>query len=94
METFWFVGAEGTKVEGFLIKPPGFDAAKKYPVKFVMHGGPQTALGDSWSYRWNWELMAAADMWWWVSIGAGRLAMGRSLSMRSAATGAGGPTRT
>ncbi len=59
METFWFVGAEGTKVEGFLIKPPGFDAAKKYPVKFVMHGGPQTALGDSWSYRWNWELMAA-----------------------------------
>jgi dipeptidyl aminopeptidase/acylaminoacyl peptidase len=59
MESFWFSGAEGTKVEGFLLKPPGFDAAKKYPVKFVMHGGPQTALGDSWSYRWNWELLAA-----------------------------------
>jgi len=59
LQPFWFTGAEGTKVEGFLIKPPGFDAAKKYPVKFVMHGGPQTALGDSWSYRWNWELLAA-----------------------------------
>jgi len=59
LEPFWFAGAEGTKVEGFLIKPPNFDPAKKYPVKFVMHGGPQTALGDSWSYRWNWELLAA-----------------------------------
>ena len=59
LEAFWFAGAEGTKVEGFILRPPGFDAGKKYPVKFVMHGGPQTALGDSWSYRWNWELLAA-----------------------------------
>jgi len=59
LELFWFAGAEGTKVEGFLLEPPNFDPAKKYPVKFVMHGGPQTALGDSWSYRWNWELLAA-----------------------------------
>jgi dipeptidyl aminopeptidase/acylaminoacyl peptidase len=59
LESFWFTGAEGTKVQGFLIKPPNFDPGKKYPVKFVMHGGPQTALGDSWSYRWNWELLAA-----------------------------------
>jgi len=59
LEAFSFEGAEGTNVEGFLIKPPGFDPAKKYPVKFLMHGGPQTAWGDGWSYRWNWELMAA-----------------------------------
>jgi dipeptidyl aminopeptidase/acylaminoacyl peptidase len=59
LETFWFAGAEGTKVQGFILRPPGFDPGKKYPVKFVMHGGPQTALGDSWSYRWNWELLAA-----------------------------------
>jgi dipeptidyl aminopeptidase/acylaminoacyl peptidase len=59
MEHFWFIGAANTKVEGFILRPPGFDAGKKYPVKFVMHGGPQTALGDSWSYRWNWELLAA-----------------------------------
>jgi len=59
MENFWFEGAEGTKVQGFIIRPPNFDPNKKYPVKFVMHGGPQTALGDSWSYRWNMELLAA-----------------------------------
>ena len=53
MESFWFAGAEGTKVQGFILRPPGFDAAKKYPVKFLMHGGPQTAWGDAWSYRWN-----------------------------------------
>ena len=57
-ESFWFSGAEGTKVQGFILRPPGFVEGKKYPVKFVMHGGPQTALGDSWSYRWNWELLA------------------------------------
>jgi dipeptidyl aminopeptidase/acylaminoacyl peptidase len=69
MESFWFAGAEGTKVQGFILRPPGFDAAKKYPVKFVMHGGPQTALGDSWSYRWNWELLAADG---YVVIGINR----------------------
>ena len=59
MEDFWFVGALGTKVQGFLIKPPNFDPNKKYPVKFLIHGGPQGAWGDSWSYRWNAELFAA-----------------------------------
>ena len=69
LEPFWFTGAEGTNVEGFIMRPPGFDAAKKYPVKFLMHGGPQTAWGDSWSYRWNWELMAASG---YVVIGINR----------------------
>jgi dipeptidyl aminopeptidase/acylaminoacyl peptidase len=69
LEPFWFTGAENTKVEGFLVKPPNFDPAKKYPVKFLMHGGPQTAWGDSWSYRWNWELLAANG---YVVIGINR----------------------
>ena len=59
MESFWFTAADKTKVQGFLIKPPAFDPAKKYPVKFLIHGGPQGAWGDSWSYRWNAELLAA-----------------------------------
>jgi dipeptidyl aminopeptidase/acylaminoacyl peptidase len=59
MESFWFTVADKTKLEGFLIRPPGFDAAKKYPVKFLIHGGPQGAWGDDWSYRWNAELFAA-----------------------------------
>src|SRR5665213_1495913 len=69
LEPFWFTGAEGTSVEGFLIKPPNFDPAKKYPLKFLMHGGPQTAWGDAWSYRWNWELMAAPG---YVVVGINR----------------------
>jgi dipeptidyl aminopeptidase/acylaminoacyl peptidase len=59
MESFWFTAKDGTKLEGFLIRPPGFDASKKYPVKFLIHGGPQGNWGDDWSYRWNAELFAA-----------------------------------
>ena len=59
MESFWFTAKDGTKLQGFLIRPPGFDGSKKYPVKFLIHGGPQGAWGDSWSYRWNAELFAA-----------------------------------
>ena len=59
LESFWFTGAHNDKVEGFLVKPPNFDANKKYPVKFLIHGGPQGAWGDDWSYRWNSELFAA-----------------------------------
>ena len=58
-ESFWFTAADGTRLQGFLIRPPGFDPAKKYPVKFLIHGGPQGAWGDDWSYRWNPELFAA-----------------------------------
>jgi dipeptidyl aminopeptidase/acylaminoacyl peptidase len=59
LESFWFTAADKTKLQGFLIRPPAFDPAKKYPVKFLIHGGPQGAWGDDWSYRWNPELFAA-----------------------------------
>ncbi len=59
MDSFWFPSIGGVKVQGFLIKPPSFDPNKKYPVKFLIHGGPQGAWGDMWSYRWNAELLAA-----------------------------------
>jgi dipeptidyl aminopeptidase/acylaminoacyl peptidase len=58
-EPFWFDGANGDQVEGSLVKPPNFDSGKKYPVKFLIHGGPEGAWGDDWSYRWNPELFAA-----------------------------------
>src|ERR1700688_2620697 len=58
-EPFSFKGAHGNDVGGFLVKPPNFDAGKKYPVKFLIHGGPQGSWGDDWSYRWNPELFAA-----------------------------------
>jgi dipeptidyl aminopeptidase/acylaminoacyl peptidase len=59
LESFWFEGAKDEKVQGFLVKPPNFDPQQKYPVKFLIHGGPQGAWGDDWSYRWNPELFAA-----------------------------------
>src|SRR3984885_395931 len=59
LESFWFKGAKADKVQGFVVKPPNFDASKKYPVQFLIHGGPQGAWGDDWSYRWNPELFAS-----------------------------------
>jgi dipeptidyl aminopeptidase/acylaminoacyl peptidase len=58
-EPFWFEGAEGTRVEGLLIRPPHFDASKKYPLLFLVHGGPQGAWIDWWGYRWNPEVFAS-----------------------------------
>ena len=41
LEPFTFKGANNEDVQGFLLKPPGFDPAKKYPLKFLIHGGPE-----------------------------------------------------
>jgi dipeptidyl aminopeptidase/acylaminoacyl peptidase len=60
MESFMFPGAGNTAVQGFIIRPPGFDPEKRYPLKFLIHGGPQGAWGNAWSYRWNPELFAAS----------------------------------
>jgi dipeptidyl aminopeptidase/acylaminoacyl peptidase len=52
-------GAGGTPVQMWILKPPGFDTAKKYPLVFLVHGGPQGAWVDAWSTRWNPEVWAA-----------------------------------
>ena len=59
MESYWFTAKDSTKLQGFIVRPPNFDPAKKYPVKFLIHGGPEGNWGDDWSYRWNPELFAA-----------------------------------
>jgi dipeptidyl aminopeptidase/acylaminoacyl peptidase len=59
IEDFWFEGAEGAKVHGFIVKPPHFDADKTYPAVFFVHGGPQGAWHDGWHYRWNIQMWAA-----------------------------------
>jgi dipeptidyl aminopeptidase/acylaminoacyl peptidase len=58
-EAFSFAGASGTQVDGLLMRPPSFDAGRKYPVLMLLHGGPQTQWGDTWSYRWNAEMFAS-----------------------------------
>jgi dipeptidyl aminopeptidase/acylaminoacyl peptidase len=59
-ETFWFDGAEGTKIQAMLIRPPKFDATKKYPLLVLLHGGPQTMWSNAWGYRWNAQVFSAA----------------------------------
>ena len=51
--------ADGRDLHAWLILPPGFDPSKKYPAVLLIHGGPQGAWTDSWSYRWNPEVWAA-----------------------------------
>ena len=59
-EELTWTGAGATKIAGFLYKPPGFDASKKYPLVLLIHGGPQGAWNDAWSYRWNPQVYAGA----------------------------------
>lgn len=57
-EEMEWTGALGAKVHGFVVKPVDFDASKKYPLVVLIHGGPQGAWNDSWSYRWNPQVFA------------------------------------
>jgi dipeptidyl aminopeptidase/acylaminoacyl peptidase len=58
-EDFWFTGAGGAKVQGFLVKPPNWQPGKKYPAILLIHGGPQGAWLDQWHGRWNYQMFAA-----------------------------------
>ena len=52
-------GSRRRQVHGWLLPPPGFDPTKKYPVVFLIHGGPQGAWHDEWHNRWNYQMFAA-----------------------------------
>jgi dipeptidyl aminopeptidase/acylaminoacyl peptidase len=60
LDDFWTAGAENTQIQTFVVKPPGFDPKRKYPVLMLIHGGPQGEWGESWTYRWNAQVFAAA----------------------------------
>jgi dipeptidyl aminopeptidase/acylaminoacyl peptidase len=59
-ESFTWEGALGCEVQGWIVKPPGFDAGKVYPMIVFIHGGPQGAWMDGWSTRWNPAIFASA----------------------------------
>jgi dipeptidyl aminopeptidase/acylaminoacyl peptidase len=52
-EFFTFKGWNNETVQGYVVKPAGYKPGKKYPVAFIVHGGPQGAMSNGWSYRWN-----------------------------------------
>jgi dipeptidyl aminopeptidase/acylaminoacyl peptidase len=59
-ERFHFAGAGGDTVYGYVVKPAGFEEGKKYPVAFLIHGGPQGSFGNDFHYRWNPQPYAGA----------------------------------
>jgi dipeptidyl aminopeptidase/acylaminoacyl peptidase len=59
-ETFWFEGAEATRVQAMIIRPPQSVPTKKYPMLVLLHGGPQTMWSIAWGYRWNAQLFSGA----------------------------------
>jgi dipeptidyl aminopeptidase/acylaminoacyl peptidase len=59
-EEFFFTGAAGDRVQGWILKPVDFQAGRKYPVAYLIHGGPQGAWTDHFHYRWNMQAYAGA----------------------------------
>ncbi len=58
-EVTW-IGAMGTRIAGWIVKPANFNPRKKYPLAVLIHGGPQGAWMDNWGYRWNPQVFANA----------------------------------
>ena len=59
-EQFEFAGWNGEDVFGYVVKPADFKRDRKYPVAFVVHGGPQGSLANVWHWRWNAQTLAGA----------------------------------
>jgi dipeptidyl aminopeptidase/acylaminoacyl peptidase len=59
-EQFTFLGANDEQVYAYVVKPAGFDPKRKYPIAFIVHGGPQVSFANAWSYRWNPQVYAGA----------------------------------
>jgi dipeptidyl aminopeptidase/acylaminoacyl peptidase len=59
VEETWITGALGDPVQVWLTYPPGFDSKQKVPLLQTIHGGPHTAFGDAWHWRWNAQVFAA-----------------------------------
>jgi dipeptidyl aminopeptidase/acylaminoacyl peptidase len=59
LESFWFTSSAGKRIHSFVVRPPGFDPAKKYPLFVMIHGGPNSMWRDQFFIRWNYHLLAA-----------------------------------
>ncbi len=59
-ESVTYRGSAGKDVQAWVVKPPDFDPARRYPLLVLIHGGPQGAWTDGWTYRWNAQVFASA----------------------------------
>lgn len=57
----WVKTTDGKQMQVWIILPPHFDSSKKYPTLLFCEGGPQSPVSQFWSYRWNFQIMAAND---------------------------------
>lgn len=57
-EQFNFKGWNDETVYGYVVRPHGFEPGKRFPVAFIVHGGPQGSMGNEWHYRWNMQVFA------------------------------------
>ena len=53
-EEFWYPSFDGRKIQGWILKPPSFDPAKKYPLVLQIHGGPHAAYGNTFTHEFHW----------------------------------------
>ena len=93
-EQFSFAGWNGETVYGFVTKPYGYVEGRKYPVAFLIHGGPQGSFGNAWSYRWNPQVWAGMGYAVVTSISTGRPVTATTSPSRSSAIGATARSRT
>jgi len=91
---FTFIGAGGDKVYGWIVKPADFDPMKKYPVAFLIHGGPQGSWANDFHYRWNPQTYAGAGYAVVMVDFHGSTGTGRPSPIRSGATGEANLLRT
>jgi dipeptidyl aminopeptidase/acylaminoacyl peptidase len=59
LQNFWFTSSRGKRIHSFVVRPPGFDPGKKYPLVVLIHGGPHGMWRDQFFVRWNYHLLAA-----------------------------------
>lgn len=60
LEELYADAPDRARIQSFIVKPPAFSETRRYPVLFLIHGGPQGSWGETWSYRWNAQVMAGA----------------------------------
>jgi dipeptidyl aminopeptidase/acylaminoacyl peptidase len=75
-----YTGAAGKSVQAWLVQPPDFDPTRKYPLLVLVHGGPQGAWTDGWTYRWNAQVFASAGYVVFMPNPRGSVGWGQSLT--------------
>ncbi len=59
VESVTYPGSGGAEIQMWVVYPPGFDPAKKYPLYLLLHGGPHNGITDSWTFRWNAQVFSS-----------------------------------